>query len=143
MKKTGDNNRQYIEYIVNNKVHDISELARRMDVSQDRVIEDVNEMLARGMLGRARLNLNNGRIEFPKPTGQRPQASSTQRPPSPHRDVRSNGQRQSRPIPREVEPQYEQFQPKTIRCTSCSANNFVESLPATCDYCGTSLHESK
>lgn len=156
IKSAGNLNRRYIDYIVNNQVRDIHELARRMGVSQDKVIADVNSMINRGMLGKARLNLNTGRIEFP--VKQAPQQHTTPRPlqrdeqgsyrpSSPHRDVRSQSQRpmqsqpQNRPAPRPVQNEYKPFEPKTIRCKACSANNFVESLPAQCDYCGTSLHE--
>ena len=147
IKNSGNTNREYINLIVNNQVREIHEIARRLGVSQDKVIKDVNGMINRGMLGRARLNLNTGKIEFPKPAGQRQQQSTAQRsnqgayrPSTPHRDVRGTQrppQRQARPVQNEYKP----FQPKTIRCKSCSANNFVESLPATCDYCGSSLHE--
>lgn len=153
MKSTGIRNRGYINYIVNNQVHDIHEVARRMGVSQEVVVKEVNEMINHGMLGRARLNLNTGKIEFPRPqprpqTHQTPRPQTAQRrpegyqnrPSTPHRDVRNNGNvphPQSRPAPEPVK----MFSPKTIRCTSCSANNFVENLPAQCEYCGTSLHE--
>lgn len=151
IKSKGNVNRQYIELIVNNQVRDVHEIARRMGVSQQTVINDVNSMISRGMLGRARLNLNNGRIEFPKPRPQahRPQPNQGQRttqgayrPSSPHRDVRTGPRpTQGRPAPRPVEDNYKPFQPKTIRCKACSANNYVESMPAVCEYCGNSLHE--
>ena len=143
MKNDGNRNRTYINYIVNNQVHDIAELARRMNVSQDTVIRDVNAMIERGMLGRARLNLNNGKIEFPKPRPrpqERPQEGAQYQRSTPHRDVRTRPSH-NRPAPKPVQNEYEEFQPKTIRCKSCSANNFVESLPAQCEYCGTSLHQ--
>lgn len=145
IKNTGNVNRQYINLIVNNQVTEVHEIARRMNVSQDQVIKDVNGMINRGMLGRARLNLNTGKIEFPVRPQSRPQESYS----SPHRDVRNTQQRpvqrqrppQGRPSQRPVQDEYKPFEPKTIRCKACSANNFVESLPAVCDYCGTSLHE--
>jgi hypothetical protein len=134
IRKSGNRNRQYIELVINNKVHEVHELARRLRVSQEVVIKDVNDMINRGMLGAARLNLNSGIIQFPRPKqkqeqryGERTDSHYNQRP-----------TQQKRP-----EHVYESFQPKTIRCTSCSANNFVESLPATCEYCGNSLHEKK
>lgn len=146
MRQTGDVNRKYINLIVNNQVRDIHEIARRMGVSQDKVINDVNALINKGMLGRARLNLNTGKIEFPKPAGTRPAQPRSNdgayRPSSPHRDVRTSYRR-----PEERKPEtssqdnYRPFQPKTIRCKSCSANNYVESLPAVCEYCGSSLHE--
>ena len=82
-------------------------------------------MINRGLLGAARLNLNSGVIQFPRP--KRKQDNYT---------TQNRNQRTTQ----YVEPQFEQFEPKTIRCTSCSANNFIESLPAQCDYCGSSLH---
>ncbi|AIO18635.1 hypothetical protein KQ51_00755 [Candidatus Izimaplasma bacterium HR1] len=136
IKNDGYKNKAYINYIVNNQVHDVAELARRMNVSQDVVIRDVNGMISKGMLGRARLNLNNGRIEFPRPKPSTTHRDAYNRPSTPHRDERQTRQRP-------VEDEYKPFQPKTIRCSACSANNFVETLPAQCDYCGTSLHETK
>lgn len=153
IKRDGAKNREYINLIVNNQVHDVHEVARRMNISQDMVIKDVNVMINRGMLGRARLNLNTGKIEFPKrvdhSTPQARHTASGYRQSTPHRDIRNNasrpvqGQRQTheRPTPRSAQNEYKPFEPKTIRCKSCSANNFVESLPAVCDYCGSSLHE--
>lgn len=137
MRKTGDKNRTYINYIVNNKINDVSELARRMGVSQQQVIDDVNLMINNGMLGRARLNLSNGKIQFPRPK-PRPQTQTKPRP-RPEQRPRPTQGHTPRPEPRPVVT----FEPKTIRCTACSANNFVESLPAQCEYCGTSLHEKK
>ncbi len=136
IKHSGSNNRRYIELIINNQVRDVHEIARRMGVSQDQVISDVNSMINRGMLGRARLNLNTGKIQFPKPTHTRPN-QEVHRTPAPHRDVRTQ---QRRPQSRPSQDNYQPFQPKTIRCKSCSANNYVESLPAVCEYCGSSLH---
>jgi len=132
VKNSGTKNRKYIDYIVNNQIHDIHELARRMNVSQEVVIEDVNGMINRGMLGGARLNLKEGVIQFPRPKPREEQPRPVT-PSTPHRD--------QRPMHREPVQEFKQFEPQTIRCTSCSANNFVESLPATCEYCGTSLHK--
>ena len=135
VKKTGNINRRYIDMIVNNKVRDLDELARRMQVPKQRVINDVQSLINRGMLGRARLNLNTEVIQFPRP---KPRPTQQQR-----RDPQQvPNEYQTRAQPQFAKPQRapERFEPKTIRCKSCSANNWVEELPARCEYCGSSLH---
>ena len=147
VRSKGDVNRRYIDLIINNQIREIPDLAHRMGLPQNVVIQDVQNMINGGMLGRARLNRELGMIQFPRPKPRpqaRPQAQTYSRP-TPRRDVPSRSSRPLEPVsaPRRPEPvpEYKTFEPKTIRCTSCSANNFVESLPARCEYCGSSLHE--
>ncbi len=144
-KANGIKYKAYINYVVNNEVREVVELSNLMHLSQEQVVNDINDMISKGMLGRARLNLNTGVIQFPKPKPRpsTPHRDSVRqpsyRPSTPHRDSVRQPQRQAQE--RRPEPVYKPFEPKTIRCTSCSANNFVEQLPAQCDYCGSSLHE--
>jgi len=127
-KRLGDKNRSYIQYIVNNEVRDIVELSNRMNFPKETVVSDVNDMIAKGMLGAARLNLNTGTIQFPAPkarpqVAQQPQYS--QSPNSHHNSARQEPRAQA--------------VPKTIKCPGCGANNQGVLLPAECDFCGTSL----
>jgi len=142
-KKQGLKYRRYIDLIVNREVRDVPALAQATGYSQQQVVTDVNHMISHGMLGRARLNLEIGRVQFPvqrpQPRPQpRPQQPQTYRPqPSQNQPNRPTAQAR----PQAPQPQFKQFEPRTIRCKACSANNFVEQLPAQCEYCGSSLHE--
>jgi hypothetical protein len=143
VRAKGNINRRYIDMIINNQVREIPDLAHRMGLPQSVVMDDVQRMINGGMLGRARLNRELRIIQFPKPK-PRTEQPTYQRPSTPVRDVPTPSRQrpQDRPAPiQQPQHEFKPFEPKTIRCSSCSANNFVESLPARCEYCGTSLHE--
>ena len=136
-KKQGLKYKKYIQVIINEEVTDIDEIAAIMKKPSTEVYSDICEMISKGLLGSAKINKSRNTIDF-----IRPQYNSDNQE---YVNVNKTPQMQTA-YTYGTQAQYKQepvvtFEPKTIRCKACSANNFVESLPAQCDYCGSSLHE--
>lgn len=133
-KKQAEKSRRYIQLIVNEQVTDIQDLALRTRQSREQVINEVSDMMSKGTLGSARFNKSMTEIEIQQRTRRRHQ------PVNPHPAVQPSNTRHSEPSRRREEP-VKTFEPRSIRCSACSAINFVDSLPAQCEYCGSSLHD--
>ncbi|MBU9723203.1 MULTISPECIES: hypothetical protein [Bacillaceae] len=119
--------KQYIQWIINEHLRTVDEIARRGQLNPAQVRTDIHQLMEKNFLPNARLNQETDRVEFII-----------------DEEINNEQDRVENSVQNEVaattETAFTAPKPRSVSCSGCGANNMVVGDSGECEYCGTALN---